>query len=75
MLDLAADRNGLGLVDLFARVIAIELHLLWIEIVQLIDQHDIAFTLAVLKIRRGVAADVNHARLHLVVEALLDFLL
>ena len=46
-----------------------------VEIVQLIDQHDVAFTLAVLKIRRGVAADVNHARLHLVVEALLDFLL
>ena len=46
-----------------------------VEIVQLIDQHDIAFTLAVLKIRRGVAADVDHARLHLVVEALLDFLL
>ena len=41
----------------------------------LIDQHDVAFTLAVLKIRRGVAADVDHARLHLVVEALLDFLL
>ena len=46
-----------------------------VEIVQLIDQHDVAFTLAVLKIRRGVAADVDHARLHLVVEALLDFLL
>ena len=75
MLDLAADRNGFGLVDLFTRVIAIELHLLWIEIVQLIDQHDVAFTLAVLEIRRGVAADVDHASLHLVVEALLDFLL
>ena len=47
---------------LIARVIAIELHLLWIEIVQLVDQHDIAFTLAVLEIRRGVAADVDHAR-------------
>ena len=75
MLDLAADCNGFGLVDLFARVIAIKFYLLRVEIVQLIDQHDIAFTLAVLKIRRGVAADVDHARLHLVVEALLDFLL
>ena len=46
-----------------------------VEIVQLIDQHDVAFTFAVFEIRRGVAADVNHARLHLVVEALLDFLL
>ena len=75
MLDLAADRNGFGLVDLFTRVIAIKFYLLRVEIVQLIDQHDVAFTLAVLKIRRGVAADVDHARLHLVVEALLDFLL
>ena len=75
MLDFAADRNGFGLVDLFTRVIAIKFYLLRVEIVQLIDQHDIAFTLAVLEIRRSVAADVDHASLHLVIEALLDFLL
>ena len=75
MLDLAADRNGFGLVDLFARVIAIKFYLLRVEIVQLIDQHDVAFTFAVFEIRRGVAADVDHASLHLVVEALLDFFL
>ena len=46
-----------------------------VEIVQLIDQHDVAFTFAVFEIRCGVAADVDHASLHLVVEALLNFLL
>ena len=46
-----------------------------VEIVQLIDQHDVAFTFAVFEIRCGVAADVNHARLHLVIEALFNFLL
>ena len=46
-----------------------------VEIVQLVDQHDVAFTFAVFEIRCGVAADVNHARLHLVIETLLDFLL
>jgi len=71
--DLAAHRDCVALVDLFAGVIADELHLLRVIVDRFIYDHDIALGFAVLKIGRSVHADIDHALCDLFVQLLRNF--
>ena len=69
----AANRNRFALVDMFAGIVADELDLLGIVVDRLVYDHDIALSLAVLEVRRGVHADVDHALGYFLIQLLRDF--
>ena len=71
--DLAAHRDCVALVDLFAGVIADELHLLRVIVDRFVDDHDIALRCAVFKVRRGVHRNIDHAFRDLFVQLLRYF--
>ena len=55
------------------RVIADELDLLGVIVDALIYDHDVALSLAVFKVRRGVHADIDHAFSHFLIQLLRNF--
>ena len=71
--DLAANGDCFGLINDLLRVIADKLHLLGLKIDVLVYDHDIAFSCAIFKVRRGVHADVDHAFRDLFVQFFRNF--
>ena len=71
--DLAAHGDRFALVDLFAGIVADELHLLWVVIDRFVYDHDVAFGCTVFKIRCGVHADVDHALGYFLIQLLRNF--
>ena len=71
--DFAAHGDCFALEDLFAGIVADELDLLGIVVDRFVDDHDIALSLAVLEVRRGVHADVDHALGYFLIQLLRNF--